>query len=97
MSYKLQQAVDQTRPDAPCISDVLDVLSEIQKALDEVSAIADVVDDRISGPRPVAASLNGAPPGQLGRVGHLLEMAQAIRDGVSRLHNTVSAIDRATS
>lgn len=94
----LQQAINAQSPDTPCLSDVFEVLSEVQKCLDEVSGIAGAVDERMSGLRPVAMCSPNAPVAvPSGKVGQLLEMARAIRGNVSRLYHTVSAINSATN
>lgn len=94
---KLQQSVD-FQQSVPCLSEVFEALSEVQKCLDEVSGIAFAVEDRMSGPRPVSGGSAPAPVAvPSGKVGQLLEMAASIRGDVSRLHRAVSVIDRATS
>lgn len=93
----LQHAGSVANLDTPCLSDVFEVLSEVQKGLDEVSGIAGAVDERMSGSRPVAACLSAPVAVPSGKVAHLLEMARAILGDVSRLHRTVSDINSATS
>lgn len=82
----------------PTLSDVLRVLRDAEKSLEQAAVIAGGVDDRLNGIRPPAAEgksmVNVVTTGS---IQELLEMARGLDAMASRLITTVAAIDRTTS